>query len=226
MKIEIDKVYNIDCINLMREMGKKGIYADLLLTDIPYDVVNRKDNGLRCLDKGNADIETFNLDEFLELAEKCVKGNYVIFCATEQLSKIRKFFADKGYTTRLIIWEKTNPSPMNGQYTYLSGVECAVYAKKKKATFNAFCKNTVFRYPCGRKEYHPTQKPIALFEQFILDLTNENDVVLDTCMGSFTTACACVKLNRHFIGAELDKEYYALGVKRLEQMYPNILSVI
>ena len=79
MEIEINKVYNCDCIELMREMVKGGVNADMLLTDIPYDSVNRKSNGLRNLDKGNADILTFDINRFLGLADSVVKGNFVIF---------------------------------------------------------------------------------------------------------------------------------------------------
>ena len=120
--IEIDKVYNMDCIDLMREMAKDGQQADLLLTDIPYNEVNRSDNGLRTLNKNGADILTFDLIDFLQLADKCIKNNFVIFCGREQISDIYKYFTCKGYTTRLLVWEKSNPSPMNGEYCYLSGV--------------------------------------------------------------------------------------------------------
>ena len=61
MNIEIDKVYNMDCLDLMREMAKERQQANLLLTDIPYNAVNRKDNGLRLLDKQNADILTLQM---------------------------------------------------------------------------------------------------------------------------------------------------------------------
>lgn len=146
-----------------------------------------------------------------------IKSNFVIFCGREQISDIYKYFACKGYTTRLLIWQKSNPSPMNGEYCYLSGIETAVYAKKKGGTFNAFCKNTVFKHNSGTRDIHPTQKPLSLWYELLGDLTNENDLVLDTCMGSFTTAVACHKMQRHFIGAELDKEYFALGQKRLQE---------
>ena len=217
MKIEINKVYNMDCIELMREMEKNGVIADCLLTDIPYGEVNRSSNGLRNLDKNNADNVFFNIQEFLKLTDKVVKGSFIIFCGTEQVSEIRKFYADKNYSTRLIIWQKTNPSPMNGEYIYLSGIECAIYAKKKGATFNGFCKNTVFKYPTTQSEIHDTQKPLALWYEFLRDISNENDLILDTCMGSFTTAVACHKLKRRFIGAELDEEYYKLGSERLKK---------
>lgn len=222
MKIKLNTVYNMDCIDLMREMEKQGLVADLLLTDIPYGEVNRKSNGLRNLNKSLADKVLFNIDEFLTRTDNVVKGSFIIFCGTEQVSEIRKFYAQKGYTTRLLIWQKSNPSPMNGEYVYLSGIECAVYAKKKGATFNGFCKNTVFTYPTVASEIHDTQKPLPLWYELIKDNTNENDLVLDTCMGSFTTAVACHKLKRRFIGAELDEEYYRLGSERLKQVQEQL----
>jgi len=63
---------------------------------------------------------------------------------------------------------------------------------------------------------HPTQKPVALFEYLIRTYTNENETVLDNCMGSGTTAIACVNTNRNFIGFELDPDYYAIAQQRLE----------
>lgn len=221
MTVEIDKVYNCDCLELMKAMKEQGIRADCLLTDIPYGAVNARSNGreryqgqLRTINKGDADVLTFDLLEYLQLTGDCVKNNFIIFCGTEQISVIRDFYDCKGYTTRLLIWEKTNPSPMNGEWVYLSGVECAVWAKKSGGTFNARCKNTVFRYPCGENEYHKTQKPLPLWYELLRDNTDENQLVLDTCMGSFTTAIACHKMQRHFIGAELKKQQFDIGYKR------------
>lgn len=111
---------------------------------------------------------------------------------------------------------------MNGEYTYLSGIECGVYAKKPNGTFNAFCKNTVFKHNSGEKDIHPTQKPLSLWYELLSDLSNEGDLVLDTCMGSFTTAIACHKMGRKYIGAELDPTYYELGLQRLNQVKSQI----
>ena len=66
----------------------------LLLTDIPYGVVNRNDNGLRNLDKGKADITTFNLQEFCE-AIYPKADIFAIFCAKEQLSELYSYFSSK-----------------------------------------------------------------------------------------------------------------------------------
>lgn len=189
-----------------------------ILTDIPYDAVNRQSNGLRNLDKGNADIKTFELDAFLEQVYRISNGSVCIFCGKEQFSAIYGFFAGKKGTVRPIVWEKTNPSPMNGQHVYLSGVEMAVWFKKSgKGTYNGFCKNTVFRYPNGKHEFHPTQKNQKLFEELIKDNTKEGDLVFDPCMGSGTTALACIETKRDYAGAELDDAFYNVCIERIRK---------
>lgn len=64
---------------------------------------------------------------------------------------------------------------------------------------------------------HPTQKPVDLFEWIIKTYTNENDLVLDNCIGSGTTAIACKQLNRNFIGIEKEQKYVDIANKRLQQ---------
>ena len=63
---------------------------------------------------------------------------------------------------------------------------------------------------------HPTQKPVALFEYLIKTYTNENELILDNCMGSGTTAVACINTNRNYIGFEKDTVYCDLANKRIE----------
>lgn len=149
-----------DCIKLMKSMPDNSI--NLTLTDIPYDSVNRSSNGLRKLDKGNADIITFEIEDFLKEIDRITNGTIIIFCGINQISQIYDFFNEKQKkhkgTVRHLVWRKTNPSPMNGQYIYLSGIEDAIWFKKKGSIFNARCKNTVFDYPCGRSKLHPTEK--------------------------------------------------------------------
>lgn len=65
--------------------------------------------------------------------------------------------------------------------------------------------------------YHPTQKPVAMIEYFIQTYTDEQDWVLDFTMGSGSTGVACKKLNRNFIGVELDKEYYEIARRRIQE---------
>ena len=186
------------------------------VTDIPYGEVNRKSNGLRNLDKKDADIETFNLEDFVNEVCRVTKGSAYIFCGTEQVSLIRKIMVKNGMSTRLCIWEKTNPSPMNGKVIWLSGIECCVYGKFSGATFNEHCKNTVFRFPTVRSKIHPTQKPVKLLEYLINTSTNEGDTVFDPCMGSGSTGEACKNLNRNFVGVELNREYFEKAKERIE----------
>ena len=71
--------------------------------------------------------------------------------------------------------------------------------------------------PNRRGKVHPTQKPITLAEYLIKTYTNENETVLDNCMGSGTTGVACVNLNRDFIGIEKDPEYFKIAEKRINE---------
>ena len=74
------------------------------------------------------------------------------------------------------------------------------------------------------KTVHPTQKPIALLEYLVKTYTNEGDVVLDNCMGSGSTAVACVRTRRNFIGFELDEKYHAIALQRVVEALDEILK--
>ncbi|KAB7675304.1 site-specific DNA-methyltransferase [Bacillus sp. B1-WWTP-T-0.5-Post-4] len=76
---------------------------------------------------------------------------------------------------------------------------------------------SIIDFPRDSKTFHPTQKPVALFEYLIETYTNEGETVLDNCMGSFTTAIACINTNRNYIGFELDEGYWTLGNERVEK---------
>ena len=208
-------LFHGDCLEIMKNIEDKT--ANFILTDIPYAEVNRSSNGLRNLDKGNADVLTFDLYSFLEELYRITSNSICIFCGREQFSTIYSFFANKKGTVRPIVWEKTNPSPMNGQHIYLSGVEFAVWFKKSGGgTFNARCKNVVFRYPNGRSKLHPTEKNHDLLRDLILDNTNEYDVVFDPCCGSGSHCYVAKNLNRKFIGIELDENYFNIAKERIE----------
>ena len=75
-----------------------------------------------------------------------------------------------------------------------------------------------------KEALHPTQKPIALCEYLIKTYTNENDLVLDNCMGSGTTGVAALNTNRSFIGIELDKNYFDIAKQRIEELSNKINS--
>lgn len=64
---------------------------------------------------------------------------------------------------------------------------------------------------------HPTQKPVKLFQYLIETYSNENDLVLDNCIGSGTTAIACIESKRNFIGIESNSKYFNSACKRIEK---------
>lgn len=207
-------LHHASCADILPTLEANSV--EMVLTDIPYGEVNRASSGLRELNKGAADVVTFDLRLAIREAVRVAKGSVYIFCGIEQVSEIRKQMVEQGLSTRLVIWEKTNPSPMNGDKLWLSGIECCVFGRKANATFNRHCKNTVFRFPSGQSKRHPTEKPVPLLEELITASTNEGDTVLDFTMGSGSTGEACLKHKRKFIGVELDETYFVLARNRLE----------
>lgn len=212
-----NKLYNIDCLDFMKSLEDLSI--DHIITDIPYDVVNRDSNGIRKFDKEKADILLFDLDLFLELCVKKAKDKIFIFCGSEQVSKIVDKLNKSGFETSLGIWEKNNPSPVNGQYIWLSGVECCVIAQRDKLDNNL--KNPIWRFASGRSKNHPTEKTLSLMEFIVCNYTNVGDLIFDPCAGSSSTLEAAGKNNRFFIGTELVAEYYEYGKIRLKNYLNN-----
>lgn len=87
----------------------------------------------------------------------------------------------------------------------------------KNTSDNHYPKNILFFNSVNRvKICHPTEKPVALCEYLIKTYTNENETVLDNCMGSGTTGVACKHLNRNFIGIELDPHYFEIAKNRID----------
>lgn len=76
---------------------------------------------------------------------------------------------------------------------------------------------TIIKYSNSNyKRLHPTQKPVELLEWLIKTYTNENEIVLDNCMGSGSTGVACLNTNRKFIGIELDDNYFEIAKNRID----------
>ena len=217
MTIDLDNIYNMDCLEGMQYIPDGSV--DLVLTDIPYNEVNANDeaqNGIRILNKGAADIGIFDISELTKTLISKTSGSLYMFCGFEQVSPIVHELRQAGMTPRIIVWEKINPSPIAGEHTWLSGVEMCVFGRKPNAVFNLHCQNTVLRYPSGLNKIHPTQKPLDLFRYLILASSNRGGVILDPFIGSGTTAIACIKEKRHFIGFELNKGYFDCAYKRID----------
>ena len=217
--LPINQIIQGDCLEVMKTLPDNSV--DLTLTDIPYGVINRASSGLRNLDKGNADIMTFEISDFLKEIDRLTTGTIIVFCGNEQYSEIYRFFYSKQKlkkgTVRQIIWAKKNPSPMNGQYIYLSGTENAVWFKKRGGTFNAHCKKNVFQHPVGRSKLHPTEKNHELLKELILDNSNEGQIVFDPCCGSGSHLLVAKEASRNYMGIEISEEYCNIARERLRQ---------
>lgn len=208
---DLGKLYHGDCLEIMPQLEP----VDLMIADIPYDAVNRKSNGLRCLDKKDADVFNLDIKSFLKQSVKTTNGCIYVFCGWHHISTIYLYFRES-LSTRIGFWEKTNPSPMNGEYIWLSGVEYFMYAKKKGGVHNVKCKNPVFRNPITRNQMHPTQKPTGVIQEMVLASSLIYNTVLDPFLGSGTTAVVCEQTNRKWIGIEISEKYCEIAAKRIE----------
>lgn len=116
-----------------------------------------------------------------------------------QMQRTKQFRKKGGYS------ETNNYGKYNAKYITENNVK---FPKNLITISNADKSNSL----------HPTQKPVELFEYFIKTYTKENDVVLDCCFGSGTTAVACKRLNRNFIGYEISKKYVDVANSRLKAL--------
>ena len=135
----------------------------------------------------------------------------------------------------IVIFSKANTANCNkNNMLYIPQLEKREKARKykKEADSDIYTrKNTTsieyttdFKYPKSileisnanqKNKLHPTQKPLELMKYLIKTYSNEDDVVMDNCMGSNTTGLACKELNRQYIGIEKDKNYYDVSVSRV-----------
>jgi len=105
---------------------------------------------------------------------------------------------------------------------FMSYTEMVEIDRRFRRRFNlpegAKYKSNVLEYKKDYSGLHPTQKPVALIEDLIKTYTNLGETVLDFVMGSGTTGVACVNTGRRFIGIELDKNYYEIACKRINDL--------
>ena len=155
------------------------------------------------------------LEEFIELYYKKLQngGTCIIFFDLWKITLLKDIMEKVGFKQlRMIEWLKTNPQPLNSKVNYLTNCrEIAILGiKKSKPTFNSSYDNGIYNFPLqgGKNRFHPTQKNLLLFEELIKKHSNEGDTVLDTFLGSGTTAIASKNTNRNFKGCEIAKEYY------------------
>lgn len=212
------RVLEGDCMAILPTLPNDSVA--MVLTDIPYAEVNRETSGLRDIDKGDADVLTFDLNAFVDELIRVCSGSFYVFCGVRQVSTLARAFDRHSLTIRSGGWEKTNPSPMNGEHLWLTGFEHCVFARKPNATFNAFCAPALWRHKAGTSDRHPTEKPVGLFRKLIEASTNRGDTVLDPCAGSGTAGEAADGIGRNAILIERNPEYCALIRERITNGAP------
>jgi len=155
------------------------------------------------------------LEKFIEEYYKKLRngGTIILFFDLWKISELKYLLEKHKFKQiRFIEWIKTNPQPLNSKINYLTNCReiALIGIKVSKPTFNSSYDNGIYNFPLqgGKNRFHPTQKSLKLFEELIKKHSNKNDVVLDTFLGSGTTAIACINTERKFKGCELNKEYY------------------
>lgn len=235
-----------DCIEVMEELIKQNVKVDAVITDIPYgttscawDVVISFDKMWNCLKKirkdttpillfGNEPFNSYlrisNIDEY----------KYDIYWQKERATNIFQLKKRPAKVIETINVFYNKQCTYNPQMTKHSGPlrtnkikngKLGILVDSQNRKPNEY-KDNGTRYPLQIVQFkrdiltsnlHPTQKPLKLMEYLVKTYTNEGDTVLDFTMGSGTTGIACKKLNRNFIGIELNKNYFDIAKKRIEK---------
>ena len=248
--IEIDKIYNEDCLMGMQKIDDKSV--DCIICDLPYgttkcswDIIIPFDKlweQYNRIIKDNGAIILFGQEPFSSLlrVSNLKDYRYDIYWQKERLTNIMQVKRRVGKDIETISIFYKNQCTYNPQMVKYDGPKRGNKVKngklgklvddnndKKVFEYN----DTGFRYPTQVWKFkrdiltsniHPTQKPIALYEELIKTYSNPGDLLLDNCSGSGTIAIAALNTGRHFIGFETNENYYNESLKRIDN-YKNKL---
>ena len=206
--------------------------VDLVLTDPPYTiskptgfaaVVNGVQRFAVSMDFGAWDHEWVDLDGMSRAFFRVLRkgGTAIVWYDLWKVGALKEAMERAGFKMpRLVVWQKTNPVPLNMKATYLSNSReiAVVGVKGGKPTFNSEYDAGIYRYPIPRHNghrVHPTQKPVDLFAELILKHTTPGDMVIDPFLGSGTTAVAALTNNRRFKGCDIDPGYVEVACARV-----------
>lgn len=228
--LQVNQIYNQDCLIGLKDIPDKTI--DLVIIDPPYDICTKGGcKGKTRIAKHMKNLEdelikndlvnAFNYSVLDELVRVMKRINIYIWCNGRQIPIYIKYFIEKlDCKLEILIWNKTNPMPLYS-CKYMSDKEYCLYFRK-----NGYCQpknyedaKTVYYSTINIKDKklygHPTIKPVELIRKIIRNSSKENDLVLDCFLGSGTTAVASVLENRNYIGYEINKKYYEIAKKRI-----------
>ena len=233
--MELNTIYNEDCLLGMQRIPDKTI--DMILCDLPYGTTRNSWDSVLPLDELWAQYERIIKDNGAIVLTAQTPFDKILGASKQELLRYEWIWEKSNATGHLnadkmplkaheniLVFYKKLPT-YNPQYTY--GKPYKVVRNSKSSNYgkqdNTITINDGYRCPRSvlffnneKDNFHPTQKPTELFEYLIKTYTNPGEIVLDNCIGSGTTAIACLNTNRNFIGFELDEKYYAQSIKRIE----------
>lgn len=212
-------------MDVMRSLPNESI--DLIVTDPPYEL--QQHNGAGAFGRKNREyhqgIDHLQSGVSNEVLEECLRvckhPNMYVFCSKDQLPQLLGFALSHKLKYDLLTWHKTNPVPTCNN-KYLSDTEYIVFMRNGANLYGTY--ETKRKYfitqtnTADKKAFgHPTPKPVPIIKTLIENSTQSGDLVLDPYMGSGTTAIACIRSKRHYLGCEIDPKYYKVSLDRIEQ---------
>jgi len=241
----MNQILNGDCLELMKDIPNGSI--DMILCDLPYGTTQNKWDAVIPFDllllqykrvlKPNGAIVLTASQPFTSFLIVNLIELYKYSWTWDKVNKFSGHLNAKKQPLRIVedicVFYSSqptyNPIMIKGEpYTAISkGAKSSNFGSQidEVKTVNEglyYPKNLISikgdkRGDEGR--IHPTQKPIELFEYLIKTYTNENDLVLDNCAGSGTTAIACINTNRNYICMEKEQKYYDIILNRVEEWH-------
>ena len=212
--MEINKIYNIDCFEGFKQMKDKSVTHTF--TSPPY---NRKRNDK--YEHYDDNIEDYFLwlcnviDECLRVSKEYVFFNIMKnYYNKQDVFKLIGKYSEK--IVEIIIWEKTNPLPANGNNitnAYEFFIVFGDIPLKSNTTYTKNIISTAVNSLMTKDHKAIMKQDVA--EWFIKNFTKENDLILDCFMGAGTTAITCKINKRNYLGFELNNKYVELSNKRI-----------
>jgi len=197
-----------DCLEVMQTIG----FVDILLTDPPYGI--GMDKGFKTPGKfegSNVRIKCRQYNDNWD-AERPSKEIFDNMLKIAKLCLIfgGNFFADiLPLGTHWIVWDKKTTMPTFGDAEL-------IWTNSKRKSIKIFVYEYNGLFGKEKERFHPTQKPVVLIMRLLDRYSKLGDLVLDCFLGSGTTAIACERLGRKWIGIEKDEKYCEIAAKRLE----------
>lgn len=223
--LELNKIHLGDSYELIKEIEDKSI--DLIIIDPPYelDTEGSKENSIsKSFANMNNDIKSISKGIDVKIFEEFFRimkvPNIYIWCNKKQIYEYMKYFVEeKKCVFEIMVWIKTNPTPLCGG-NYLIDKEFCLYFRKGYKLNTSFETASTYWISSKNKEdrdsfEHPTIKPLNIIKTLIKNSSNENDIILDCFSGSGTTCVASKELGRQFIGIEIEPKWHKISVERL-----------